>query len=78
MFKPLIFFFPIFETGNHFLLFILPRCGHCKKLAPEWKKAANNLKGKVKLGHVNCDAEQVITRFTTLALVIPITFSYLL
>lgn len=35
------------------------RCGHCKKLAPEWKKAANNLKGKVKLGHVNCDAEKV-------------------
>ncbi|MBA0822090.1 hypothetical protein Goarm_018906, partial [Gossypium armourianum] len=33
-------------------------CGHCKKLAPEWKKAANNLKGKVKLGHVDCDSEK--------------------
>ncbi|GKG17544.1 disulfide isomerase-like protein 2-3, partial [Tanacetum coccineum] len=30
-------------------------CGHCKKLALEWKKAAKNLQGKVKLGHVNCD-----------------------
>ncbi|CAA0165972.1 unnamed protein product [Arabidopsis thaliana] len=40
--------------------FFAPWCGHCKKLAPEWKKAANNLKGKVKLGHVNCDAEQSI------------------
>ncbi|GJX50606.1 disulfide isomerase-like protein 2-3, partial [Tanacetum coccineum] len=33
-------------------------CGHCKKLAPEWKKAAKNLQGKVKLGHVNCDDEK--------------------
>ncbi|XP_030544343.1 protein disulfide isomerase-like 2-3 [Rhodamnia argentea] len=38
--------------------FFAPWCGHCKKLAPEWKKAANNLKGKVKLGHVDCDAEK--------------------
>ncbi|KAL0311270.1 UNVERIFIED_CONTAM: protein disulfide isomerase-like 2-3 [Sesamum angustifolium] len=34
------------------------KCGHCKNLAPEWKKAANNLKGQVKLGHVDCDAEK--------------------
>ncbi|XP_031473210.1 protein disulfide isomerase-like 2-3 [Nymphaea colorata] len=38
--------------------FYAPWCGHCKKLAPEWKKASNNLKGKVKLGHVDCDAEK--------------------
>lgn len=38
--------------------FFAPWCGHCKKLAPEWKKAANNLKGKVKLGHVDCDSEK--------------------
>ncbi|GKB41949.1 disulfide isomerase-like protein 2-3 [Tanacetum coccineum] len=35
-------------------------CGHYKKLAPEWKKAAKNLQGKVKLGHVNCDDEKLI------------------
>lgn len=40
-------------------LFNVFRCGHCKKLAPEWKKASSNLKGKVKLGHVDCDAEKV-------------------
>jgi len=38
--------------------FFAPWCGHCKKLAPEWKKAASNLKGKVKLGHVDSDAEK--------------------
>ncbi|KAG4953213.1 hypothetical protein JHK82_038838 [Glycine max] len=40
--------------------FFAPWCGHCKKLAPEWKKASNSLKGKVKLGHVDCDAEKDI------------------
>ncbi|KAF8414166.1 hypothetical protein HHK36_002165 [Tetracentron sinense] len=44
--------------------FFAPWCGHCKKLEPEWKKAANNLKGKVKLGHVDCDAEKsLMSRF---------------
>ncbi|XP_027170918.1 protein disulfide isomerase-like 2-3 [Coffea eugenioides] len=44
--------------------FFAPWCGHCKRLAPEWKKAANNLKGKVKLGHVDCDAEKsLMSRF---------------
>lgn len=44
--------------------FFAPWCGHCKKLAPEWKKAAKNLKGKVKLGHVDCDVEKsLMSRF---------------
>ncbi|KAK4492825.1 hypothetical protein RD792_000150 [Penstemon davidsonii] len=45
--------------------FFAPWCGHCKKLAPEWKKAANSLKGQVKLGHVDCDAEKsLMSRFS--------------
>ncbi|XP_047341346.1 protein disulfide-isomerase like 2-2-like [Impatiens glandulifera] len=44
--------------------FFAPWCGHCKNLAPEWKKAAKNLKGKVKLGHVDCDADKsLMSRF---------------
>lgn len=45
--------------------FFAPWCGHCKKLAPEWKKAAKNLQGKVKLGHVDCDADKTLmSRFS--------------
>ncbi|KAJ9686572.1 hypothetical protein PVL29_015449 [Vitis rotundifolia] len=45
--------------------FFAPWCGHCKKLAPQWKKAANNLKGKVKLGHVDCDSDKsLMSRFS--------------
>jgi len=37
--------------------FFAPWCGHCKNLAPEWKKAAAELSGKVKLGAVDATVE---------------------
>jgi len=38
--------------------FFAPWCGHCKRLEPEWEKAATNLKGIVPLGKVDCTAHQ--------------------
>ena len=38
--------------------FYAPWCGHCKSLKPEWEKAATDLKGKVKVGAVDCTAHE--------------------
>ncbi len=38
--------------------FFAPWCGHCKNLAPHWKQAASELKGKVKLGAVDATVHQ--------------------
>jgi len=40
--------------------FYAPWCGHCRSLAPEWKKAASALKGVVKVGAVDMDQHQSV------------------
>ena len=52
--------------------FYAPWCGHCKNLAPKWKKVATKLLGKVKLAKIDAEknkikaAEYGITSFPTI------------
>ncbi|XP_068188617.1 protein disulfide isomerase family A, member 8 [Antennarius striatus] len=42
------------EQETMLVKFYAPWCGHCKKLAPEFEKAATRLKGAVQLARVDC------------------------
>ena len=36
--------------------FYAPWCGHCKSLKSDWEQLASNVKGRVKIGAVDCTA----------------------
>jgi len=49
----------VLESDLPFMVeFFAPWCGHCQRLAPEWEKAATNLKGIAPLGKVDCTTHQ--------------------
>ncbi|KAK3319289.1 thioredoxin-like protein [Apodospora peruviana] len=40
-----------------FIKFYAPWCHHCQAMAPNWEQLAKQMKGKLNIGEVNCDAE---------------------
>jgi protein disulfide-isomerase len=40
-----------------FVKFYVPWCSHCQHMAPAWTELAREMKGKLNIGEVNCEAE---------------------
>jgi protein disulfide-isomerase len=40
-----------------FIKFYAPWCHHCQAMAPNWEQLAKEMKGRLNIGEVNCDAE---------------------
>ncbi|XP_072304480.1 protein disulfide-isomerase A3-like [Eucyclogobius newberryi] len=52
------------EHETMLVMFYAPWCGHCKKLSPDFEKAATKLKGTVQLSKVDCTVNtEVCERF---------------
>eukprot|EP00462_Mataza_sp_D1_P025950 CAMPEP_0175127536 /NCGR_PEP_ID=MMETSP0087-20121206/4436_1 /TAXON_ID=136419 /ORGANISM="Unknown Unknown, Strain D1" /LENGTH=462 /DNA_ID=CAMNT_0016409515 /DNA_START=59 /DNA_END=1447 /DNA_ORIENTATION=- len=43
-----------------FVEFYAPWCGHCRRLLPTWTKLAQELKGKIKIGMIDCQDHELV------------------
>ncbi|KNC78069.1 hypothetical protein SARC_09490 [Sphaeroforma arctica JP610] len=48
-------------TGDWFVKFYAPWCGHCKKMAPDWETMADQLAGNINIASVDCVGEGIDT-----------------
>jgi protein disulfide-isomerase len=45
-----------------FVKFYVPWCPHCQDMAEAWKELAREMKGKLNIGEVNCEAESKLCK----------------
>merc|ERR1719373_106610 len=48
------------DSGDWFIKFYAPWCGHCKKLAPTWEEVATELKGKVNVAKIDVTTNKAL------------------
>ncbi|KAK4130175.1 thioredoxin-like protein [Trichocladium antarcticum] len=47
-----------------FIKFYAPWCHHCQAMAPGWEQLAKEMKGRLNIGEINCDAEPKLCKDT--------------
>lgn len=48
--------------------FYAPWCGHCKNLKSDWEELASNVRGKAKIGAVDCTVQTATCQVSQISL----------